>query len=77
MPVIDNRWTLNPGHGRPDPIHTVHKTARRVTVRRHVIWSRVLLPLLALACVATYFGNNGLEKQYQHDRQAVYSHLGP
>ncbi len=76
MPVFDSRWTLDSGHGRPRPIHTVQKTARRVGVRRRVIWSRVLLPILALACVATYFGNSGLEKQYEHDQQTVYSHLG-
>ena len=77
MPVLENGWTLDIGQGRPEAIRTTHKSVRRVAARRHVIWSRVLLPLLALACAGAYFSNNGLEKQYQQDRQAIYSHLGP
>ena len=74
MPVR-TPWTPHTGYRSPRASTSTVKIARKARVRRRVIWSRILLPLLAMACVAAYQGNSGLEKQYQNDQLTIYSQL--
>ncbi|HEY3779714.1 MAG TPA: hypothetical protein VGL56_01430 [Fimbriimonadaceae bacterium] len=49
------------------------RPVRRTSVRRKIAWSRILLPLLALACISAYQANSNTEQQYQNDYQSIYS----
>jgi len=49
---------------------------RRVRTRRRIVWSRIVLPLLALSCLSVYRANVNAEKQYQDDLQTTYRSVG-
>lgn len=53
----------------PQPLPAVTKNVR---VRYRVAWERVLLALIAIACLATFKANSALEDQYRHDASTAY-----
>lgn len=45
---------------------------RRQRPRRRIAWSRILLPILFLSCIAAYRASTNMETQYQTDLKTVY-----
>ena len=62
---LQTRWTAMGGYrshyyAQPGTAAVVRST-RRATVKRRVVWSRVMAPILLLGCIFAYRGNANLE----------------
>ncbi len=66
-------WTAVGGYR--SHYYSAARPVRRTSVRRKIAWSRILLPLLALACLSAYQANSNTEQQYQNDYQNLYSRV--
>lgn len=74
---ITSHWVRTPMPKAGHVIAPRVQTVRRPRVRRRILWSRIVLPLVALGCAYAYAGNQQVERQYEHDSQTMYQQVAP